>query len=264
MPEEVRVNVREVPTMRLAIPIVVALLLFAGLAQAATVPTMKGDKAMVFMFHGFDDLGLGAYGSRYCFTPAEYDDYRDMDQYDTYGFGGGFGMRYYFADYMAIRAGLNFAMCSGTDKPDSYADDDQPDDEYSWQEIGVTLVFEKHLEGCGSSVSPYIGAGGGFSMLSVEDKCADWWMDGDDVEWGQDVKTVDATAFEFFAVAGFEWAFTDCMTLGGEYQLGFTSVSGEYEKDYANPDMDENYKTGEDSGSCIGFGTASVFLSVYW
>jgi hypothetical protein len=225
--------------MRLTISITIGLLLFAGLAQAADVPTMKGDKAFVFMFDGFDDLDL-----------------------DTYH--GGFGMRYYFADYMAIRGGVIFDMYSETDEPCSNADPDVPDDEYSMTDIGVEVVFEKHLDGCGPSVSPYVGLGAGFGTMTIEEKEADSYYDMDDDEyvWGQTITTDDATYFEVFGVAGFEWAFTDCLTFGGEYILGFQSWSGSHEVDHVDPE--EDTYTCDISGTWMGFGETSVFFSVYW
>jgi len=224
--------------MRLAIPIIVALLLFAGLAQAADVPTMKGDKAFVFMFDGLANLDL-----------------------DTYA--GGIGMRYYFADYLAIRGGLHFDMVSETIEPCSEDPDGYPDEEFSSTDIGIQLVLEKHLDPC-SSVSPYIGVGGGFHTYSEEMKDPTEYYDDDTSEYtfGTDVCTYDQTLLTIFGVAGFEWAFTDCMTLGGEYQLGFESASGTHETDYADPNWDT--ETCDASGTWMGFGEASVFLSVYW
>jgi hypothetical protein len=59
---------------------------------------------------------------------------------------------------------------------------------------------------------------------------------------------------------GFEWAFTGCMTLGGEYQLGLWKYSGETEEDIGGAtDTYDEYE-----GSFMGVGTASVYLSVYW
>ncbi len=49
---------------------------------------------MVFMFNGFDDLGLGGYGGYY-----------------------GIGMRYYIADMTAIRGGLEFGKWSRPTNP---------------------------------------------------------------------------------------------------------------------------------------------------
>ena len=170
--------------MRLTISITVALLLFAGIAMAADVPTMKGDKAMVFMFDGLANLDL-----------------------DTYH--GGLGMRYYFADYMAIRGGLMFDMGSETEEACSDAPSGYPDEEDSWSDLGIEIVFEKHLEGCAPSVSPYMGIGGGLSMYSMDEECADYYAnDDEDMVWGVDVTTTEMTYLEVFGVLGFEWAFT--------------------------------------------------------
>lgn len=220
--------------MRVAIPVIAALLLFAGFAQAGDVPTMKGDKAMVFKFHGLDHLKLGAYG-------------------------GGLGMRYYFADYMAIRGGVVLDMYSEKCEPSSYQDPSDPDYEYSSTEIGLEVVFEKHLEGCSPSVSPYIGVGGNFSTLSTEEK--NFWEND---YYLVDKETFDGSGFGIFGVAGFEWAFTDCMTLGGEYTLGWKSMKGELKTEYAPEEEMDDYESGECTDTWTGFGTASVYLSVYW
>ncbi|MBD3348122.1 MAG: outer membrane beta-barrel protein [Candidatus Eisenbacteria bacterium] len=218
--------------MRLLV-FVAAFMLVAGVALGAEVPTMKGDKAMVFMFDGLDDLDLDSYA-------------------------GGIGMRYYFGDYMAIRGGVMFDMYSETEEPCSDAPDGYPDYEYSSSAYGIELVFEKHLEGCSPSVSPYFGVGGYFRMMSSEEKDPTATEDG----YGTDVCTEDYTYLGLFGALGFEWAFTDCMTLGGEYTVGFQSMSGEEETDYAYEGVDT--ETCEESGSWMGFDEASVYLSVYW
>ncbi len=58
--------------MKLFTFIVLAVMLVATTALAAEVPTSRGDKALVFMFSGFDNLSVQGYGGQY-----------------------GFGMRYY-------------------------------------------------------------------------------------------------------------------------------------------------------------------------
>ena len=83
------------------------------IAMAAEVPTSQGDKSMVFMFNGFDALSLGGYG--------EY----------------GAGMRYYIADYTAIRATLIFGNCSYTEEWEGY--DDDYEENYSL--YGVEAVY---------------------------------------------------------------------------------------------------------------------------
>jgi len=201
--------------MKLFIFMVLAVMLMGMTAQAGEVPTSKGDKAMVFMFHGLDDLSLHGYGGDY-----------------------GIGLRYYIADGTAIRGGIVLGTGSVTDEQD--------DMEYSGSSYGLEVIYERHMEGPCASVSPFWGLGGQFSSFSEEEK--------DNVS--DDEYKISGTGFGVFGVAGFEWGFTDCMTLGGEYRLGFLSESGEEEY---NGDSADLY-----SSNFTGFGAASVYLSVYW
>lgn len=209
--------------MKLFIFVVLAVMLVGLTAQAAEVPTSKGDKAMVFMFNGLDDLSLGGYGGNY-----------------------GIGMRYYINDGTAIRGGLQFGKWSHTEETDY--PDDYEDEEWNDSTFGLNVVYERHMEGPCSSVSPYWGVGAGFSMSSDEYKD----------EYG-DTDTDKDTGFAGFGVLGFEWGFTNCMTLGGEYQAGFWVWSGETEEEDAGRATVDEY-----GGSFMGFGTASVYLSVYF
>ena len=204
--------------MKLFTFIVLAVMLVGLTAQAAEVPTSRGDKAMVFMFNGFDDLSLGGYGGDY-----------------------GFGMRYYIGDGTAIRAGVEFGKFAYTDE------------DIDWNEsnnaYGVNVVYERHLAGPCSSVSPYWGFGGAYSSYSNtdEDIAGDTW-------------TNSGTGFAGFGVMGFEWGFTDCMTFGGEYNLGFWNWTSKTEEEVGG--VSDTYN--EQKGSFMGFSTASVYLSVYW
>ncbi|MCK4410067.1 MAG: outer membrane beta-barrel protein [Candidatus Eisenbacteria sp.] len=215
--------------MKLFIFVVLAVMLVGVTAQAAEVPTSAGDKAMVFMFNGFDDLSLGGYGGNY-----------------------GIGMRYYIADGTAIRAGLEFGMWSETCESDleGYADD-----ENNYTLYGLNAVYEKHMEGPCSSVSPYCGIGAGFAMQSDE------YIYGIGSGGETSTTTYKDTGFSGFGVLGFEWAFTNCMTLGGEYELGFWKWSGETESDTVESRSQTYDKY---NGSFMGFSTASVYLSVYF
>jgi len=208
--------------MKLFIFIVLSVMLVATTALAAAeVPTSRGDKAMVFMFEGLTFLSADEY--------AEY----------------GVGMRYYISDGTAIRVGVQFGK-------DSWTDEDAADDwESKYNVYGVSAVYEKHLAGPCSSVSPYWGFGGEYSMTS------------DELTENAAVPVVTTTTsrsgFAGFGVMGFEWGFTDCLTLGGEYKLGFESSSGKTERDDGTVTTDNEYKT-----SFMGFATASVYLSVYF
>ena len=160
---------------------------------------------------------------------------------EEYGGEYGVGMRYYISDGTALRVGVQFGK-------DTFKDDDF-DQEYTDSVYGASVVYEKHMAGSCSSVAPYWGIGAGFSMMSdkYEDSVGDTWTDS-------------GTGFAGFGLLGFEWGFTDCLTLGGEYMLGFESWSSDTESDIGGVTNTYN----EYSGSVMGFGTASVYLSVYF
>jgi opacity protein-like surface antigen len=214
--------------MRLLTCMLVVLVL-VGSAAAATVPTSKGDKAMMFMFYGLGDLDLDGYGHSY-----------------------GVGMRYYIADMSAIRAGITFGQDSWTEKA---VDEGDQDLENKHSSIGFELTYEKHLEAPCPSISPYIGAGAGYSRWKSEDENFNYG--------GRAVPVLieQETDLSVHAVAGFEWGFTDCMTLGGEYKLGWESDT--YKAEYDSGEG-ATITLEEDDYSTMGFGTAAVYLSIYW
>jgi opacity protein-like surface antigen len=208
--------------MRLAVPIIAALLLLAGLAQAADVPTDKGDKALMFIFSGLDDLALEGFGGHY-----------------------GAGLRYYISNGMALRA----AVTAGTQGTVVEADEEGwADWEYSNTEYGLHAGLEMHMEGPCGSVSPYYGGGASFSSMKEETISPT----GDD--GSTETCTDERSGFGGYAMVGFEWAFTDCMTLGGEYKLGYWKSTQETTEERGD-------KTDYTS---TGFRTYSVYLSVYW
>jgi len=212
--------------MRLLTCTLVVLLLVGTAFAAAPVHTDKGDKAFVFGFHGLNDLDLGG----------------PVGEWSV-------GMRYYISDMNALRGVLSFGNDSYTDKGLEEGEDD-----YEWNEseIGFGIAYERHLEAPCASVSPYLGAGAGY-----------WrWSEEYPVEGTRDypVETEEASGFVLYGMAGFEWGFTECMTVGGEYQLGFESGSWSDEVEYSG----DSTTIDEEEWSWMGFSTASVFLSVYW
>jgi hypothetical protein len=208
---------------------VIIALMFSCIAMAGEVPMSMGDKAMIFMFDGLARLDLDGY---YC---------------------GGFGMRYYIADGTAIRGALLFDKYSHVDEAN---DEGYADTENNFTGYGLEAVYEKHMESMCPSVGPYWGIGASFMMGSDE------YVNPTGPDGGTSTVTYKENYFSIFGALGFEWAFTDCMTLGGEYQLGFWKGSGETESDYSGGDRSETYDKYSDTW--IGFDEASVFLSVYW
>jgi opacity protein-like surface antigen len=212
--------------MRLLTCVLFALLLVGTAMAAAPVHTDKGDKAMIFEFVGLSDLALNGYDQSW-----------------------GVGMRYYFSDMNAIRAGIVFGNQKSTLKAQAEDQDDLEDKE---NEYGIDVTYEHHLKAPCASVSPYIGGALGYFT----------WKNEYPAVGARDYakETEKETGFFGGACAGFEWGFTECMTLGAEYRVGLFS---------------ENYKDEISSGgstttledhdySFTGFSTSMLFLSVYF
>lgn len=206
----------------------IALLVVASAAEAADVKTEKGTKAMVFEFSGLSDLGLSRYGA-------------------------GIGMRYYFRDGLAIRPGLQFDWDSGTTKGVGGSSDE----ESSRLSIGINTTLEKHLPGP-KSISPYLGTQLGFGYFkNVQEPSVPR-----PPTIGTLLKTTHKnTSFWVWGLLGFEWGFTESLTLGGEYQFGFDYNSG-YREDERQSIA--TLKSDDKSSLEFNFWTAGLFLSVNW
>lgn len=219
----------------------ICLLFIASMAQAAEVETGAGTKAMVFRFSGLSNLGLTGY--------SNLPDLGDLDIPTNVGAG----MRYYISDGLAIRPGLDIGMASSTEKGQG----GDTDDKASASMIGVSVAMERHLAGP-ANVSPYMGAGVGFTLAKATQEPS---RSTPSPDFTLLKETDKATIFSLFGMLGFEWGFTESLTLGGEYRLGLNSASGSSESEYQNG---PTVKGNEISGMSLGFSTASVFLSAGW
>ncbi len=154
-------------------------------------------------------------------------------------YSGGVGLRYYMSDDMALRPGVQIGYSKFKDKSDD------PEVETTMMNVGANITVEKHFTG-GKSISPYVGAQVGVAY-------------GQDKDTAGDVEVKDKLmSFGVGGVLGFEWGFTESLTLGGEYNLGLRIASHKVE---ATTDSTTETTTDE-SGMSLGIGTASVFLSV--
>jgi hypothetical protein len=212
--------------MKRVLFVVLVLAFTIGVTQAAEIDTKAGTKQLVFQFSGLSNLGLNTYN-------------------------GGIGMRYYLSDGMALRPGLVFGLSGNTVKAAS----GNTDHKTGSASLGFNVVGEKHLSGP-ASVSPYVGVGASFLSTSTVDEPS--------VPTSPPTDTVTKTTVSQWSVGGlgvigFEWAFTQSVTLGGEYQVSLVYGSGKTEAEITGrPKATAN----DHSSLSAGFGTASVFLSV--
>jgi len=125
--------------------------------------------------------------------------FHGLDHLGLRSYDGGLGFRYFFGEGMAIRPGVNLAYS----KEDLGDDVDAP----TTTDIALSVVLEKYMPAI-SSVSPYIGFGAGYSRSKSENV-------------PEQPSVVTESSIEAKAVAGFQWYFTDALSLGGEYTGSF-------------------------------------------
>lgn len=216
--------------MRVPLLIGLCVVLAASAAFAGGTPnTGMGAKQMVFEFSGLSVLGLSPYA-------------------------GGFGFRYFYADDTGIRGSLNFAYGKDEEKEGDEKEED------TRTLIGATLIWEKYMAAI-SSVAPYMGIGIGYYYEKMDE---DGWIwncgpVGEPVagkqEWTNNI-------LEIPLVAGFQWYFTEAISLGGEYRLSYRYESG---KKTLKPYADGVEECKRDTTlSAFGFYAASVFFSVHY
>jgi opacity protein-like surface antigen len=181
-------------------------------AQAATVDTSKGAKALVFQFSGLSTLGVSGYQGEY-----------------------GLGVRYYIQNNLAIRPGIVLDISKLKNNAVT------PAAEIKDTGFGLNLAVEKHI-GAASNVSPYLGAEAGFDYSKHTPA-------------GATPVSTKVTDFKVGLLAGFQWGFTDNLSLGGEYMLGAT---------IGKTKTDDTPVTVDASNTEFGISTASVFFSVAW
>jgi opacity protein-like surface antigen len=149
---------------------------------------------------------------------------------DTYA--GGLGMRIFLNDEgMAGRGSVNAG----------YRTEEENSDKTTVSLIGGSLLLEKFVDPIGS-VAPYLGIGAGYFYSTQKQPTTDG-----------EAKTTRAI-LEVPAVAGFQWWFTDGVSLGGEYRCGIRYTRDKY---YL-----EGFGIGDSESFSTGFYAASVFLTI--
>ena len=206
---------------------------FAQLNSGYTGPkpeVTQGAKSFVFRYTPFQSNFDPVYVS----TVSVYDA-ANMDL-----FGAGF--RYFFTNEIAVGVGLNFGTGSSTQE---FANGDKT--ETSSTNFGIGVDANYHFKPL-YSVSPYVGLNvniGSYSSNLTE------------TEEGTTTETdYSGSGFGAGINFGFDWFFTEGISLGGKYTLGFRSLG--------KPDQKTGNVTIEGpSSSLIGIGTASVILNVH-
>jgi len=155
-------------------------------------------------------------------------------------FGAGF--RYFVTDRIAIIGGLSFGTKSST------LEDDNGKTENSLTIFGFSVDANYHLRSL-YSVSPYVGFRINYGLLSGS---SEFTPDG-----GAAATTdYSGNGVGIAAQFGFDWYFTEGLSLGGKYALGFQSLG--------KPEITDEDGTEEGPSSTLfGISTFSVILNVH-
>jgi opacity protein-like surface antigen len=226
--------------MKRSFSIVACLLLAPSLvlAQSSAPNLVKGSKAMLFSFNGFSNLGAG-------------------------NFDGGIGVKYYYQQRWALRAGLQFSSLSEDIPANPPAGVQGIDGERSGTSFGVSAAAERHA-GTGR-VSAYFGGGLGFSTTSTESKSPAIGTASQTIVKNRqtgELGFLGGSSFSLFALAGVEFFLFKEVSLAAEYRLGFLKLS-RADQETTSGNQTTTIKVGDRSG--LGIDNSGVLtLAVYF
>jgi hypothetical protein len=191
---------------------------------------VKGAKSFVFRYTPFQSNFNPVYVS----TVSVF----ETDNMDLFGAG----FRYFFTYQIAVVLGLNFGTGSTSQE---FQNGDKA--ETSSSTFGLSVDGNYHLKPL-YSVSPYVGVNLNFGNYSSTVELT---------EGGTTTKTeFSGSGFGFGINFGFDWYFTEGLSLGGKYTLGYQSL-GKPEEKSGNTTVEGQ------SSSSFGVGSASVILNVH-
>jgi len=155
----------------------------------------------------------------------------------------GAGFRYFITNQIALGLGLSFGSSSST------LESETGKSESSATLFGLGLDANYHLMSL-YGVSPYIGLNVNFGTLSGTNEFT---------PEGEATETTDFSGNGFGVAAqfGFDWYFTEGLSLGGKYALGFRSLG--------EPEVTSEGETEKGpSSTSFGISTFSVLLNVHF
>ncbi|MCJ7555267.1 MAG: PorT family protein [Ignavibacteriaceae bacterium] len=196
-----------------------------------TPEVRQGAKSFVFLYTPFQSNLNPVYVSPVSVFPDE-----EMDLV-------GAGFRYFVTNEIALGVGLNFG--TGTSEREFPNGDKE---ELSLSSFGVAIDANYHFKSL-YSVSPYVGIHANFGSVSYE-------FD-ETIEGITTTEEASGTGLGAGLNFGFDWFFTEGLSLGGKYTIGFQSLG--------KPELKSGSVSVEGaSSSLFGISSASVILNVHF
>jgi hypothetical protein len=155
----------------------------------------------------------------------------------------GAGFRYFLTNQIALGLGFNFGNSSSKQESTS------GNSESSSTTFGVSVDANYHLNAL-YGISPYVGLNFNLASYSASEEVTP--TGGTAVKDEYSGSGMGA-AFQF----GFDWYFTEGLSLGGKYMVGFRSL-GKPERKSGGVTVDGP------SSTSLGIGSASVILNVHF
>ena len=193
----------------------------------------KGSKSLIFTYTPFQsNLGSVPAGA---YTTSSGTSYTDLSQVNL----AGIGFQYYVSNNISLGGGINFGSTT-INASDSTGSD------LSRTVFGISVDANYHFRSL-YSVSPYIGVNLNFGMLS---------QTVTPTASGSTATDTKGNSFAGGLNFGFDWYFTEGISLGGKYTLSFRS--------WGAPEVTTGSTTvnGPD-GSTFGTGIMSVLMNVH-
>ncbi len=192
----------------------------------------KGSRSFIFTYTPFQSNLGSVYSGSYTATGGTNNDLLQIDL-------AGIGFQYYVSNNISLGGGINFGSTT-VNGPDSTASD------FSASTFGLALDINYHFRSL-YSVSPYIGLNLNYGMFSST--VTPLATGGTETER-------KGNSFGAGVNFGFDWYFTEGISLGGRYTLGFRQWSAPEQT------TGTNTLTGPD-GNSFGTGIMSVLMNVH-
>jgi hypothetical protein len=213
-----------------------------------------GAKSLVFMYTPFQSnldqvpVGRASFGTE----DPPFSGNVDFDVQTLYGVG----FQYYVSNEIALVLGLNFGTGS-YEITENLSTTITELTEQSNTSFGLSVDANYHLKAL-YGISTYFGINVNFSSLSGT---RDITTNGATPAVPVATYELSGTGFGAGLNFGFDWYFTEGLSLGGKYTLGFSSLGA---PDYTRQIGGVSTTVEGPSSSSLGTGSASVMLNVHF
>jgi len=198
----------------------------------------KGSKSLVFSYTPFQsDLRALPAGS---YPQMNGNNLNEMQI-------GGIGFKYFASDQLSLLFSLGLGSSSTEVDNESSSTTD-----YSQTYYGLSVDVDYHLPNL-YSISTYIGGNINYGSMATEHTLK--------LTSSSTTDEFSSSAFGLGVNIGFDWFFTEGISLGGKYTLGFKSLS---EPEYTTSSGSSSDTQKGPSESTIGTGVGTIVISVHF